>query len=69
MTRWAKQQLRASEEIDALDGEAVSANIQSHLNVALLDIEDDSVSTSSSDPSVTFDCYLQGRWSRSSSFD
>lgn len=69
VTRWAKQQLRASEEIDALDGEAVSANIQSHLNVALLDIEDDSVSTSSSDPSVTFDYYLQGRWSRSSSFD
>lgn len=53
-----------------LDGEACpSSNLQSHLNLALLDVEDDSLSLSSIEQSVSLEDYLQGRWSRSSSFD
>lgn len=77
--KWAKSKVSASEEVDPLDDDDVAetdANIRSHLNLALLDIEDDSTSVSSTEPSIDFvssntsleDC-LQGRWSRSSSFD
>lgn len=53
-----------------LDGEACPrSNLQSHLNLALLDVEDDSLSLSSIEQSVSLEDYLQGRWSRSSSFD
>ena len=69
VTRWAKQQLCTSEEFDDLDGEAFPSNIQSYLNMALLDLEDDSLSVSSSEQSVSLEDYLRGRWSRSSSFD
>ncbi|KAF5457876.1 hypothetical protein F2P56_021950 [Juglans regia] len=58
--RLAKQQLCTS-EVDALDGEAFSTNIQSHLNVALLDIEDELLSIGSSEQSVSLDDYLQAR--------
>lgn len=55
---------------DTVDDEACPrSNIQSHLNVALLDMEDDSLSMSSIEQSVSLEDYLQGRWSRSSSFD
>ncbi|KAF6167124.1 hypothetical protein GIB67_029762 [Kingdonia uniflora] len=67
VTKWAKQHISASEEFD--DESFPPPNIQSHLNLALLDIEDDSVSISSVDQSVSLEDYLQGRWSRSSSFD
>ncbi|XWS41278.1 hypothetical protein CRYUN_Cryun17cG0067300 [Craigia yunnanensis] len=33
---WAMQQVRASEEVDIVDGEVYPTNIQSHLNLALL---------------------------------
>lgn len=66
--RWAKQEVSTPEEIDDFDGE--SNNIQSHLNIALLDLEDDAVSISSTEQTgVSLEDYLQGRWSRSSSFD
>lgn len=67
VTRWAKQEVSAPEEHDGFDGEL--NNIQSHLNLALLDLEDDAVSISSTEQSVSLEDYLQGRWSRSSSFD
>ncbi|XP_028770036.1 nodulation receptor kinase [Neltuma alba] len=67
VTSWAKQEVGAPEELDALDGGL--NNIQSHLNLALLDLDDDTVSVSSSEQSVSLEDYLQGRWSRSSSFD
>ncbi|XP_038705436.1 probable receptor-like protein kinase At3g17420 isoform X2 [Tripterygium wilfordii] len=67
VTNWAKQQLRTA-EVDEMDGEAVPTNIQSHLNLALLDLEDDSLSISSNEQSVSLEDYLQGRWSRTSSF-
>lgn len=61
-----------SKESDFGEDEAAScpiSNLQSHLNVALLDVEDDSLSMISIDQSVSLEDYLQGRWSRSSSFD
>ncbi|KAF7840135.1 putative receptor-like serine/threonine-protein kinase [Senna tora] len=67
VTRWAKQEVSEPEEVDDFDGE--SNNIQSHLNLALLDVEDDAFSISSTEQSVSLEDYLQGRWSRSSSFD
>ncbi|XP_050256030.1 protein kinase STUNTED [Quercus robur] len=68
VTRWAKQPC-TSEEFDDLDGEAFPTNLQSYLNLALLGLEDDSLSSSGSEQSVSLDDYLHGRWSRSSSFD
>lgn len=77
VTKWARFQLSASEEFDRLDDEAYpDPNIQSHLNLALLDVEDDSLSVSSIEPGLNYltahkslEDYLQGRWSRSSSLD
>jgi hypothetical protein len=52
-----------------LDGEGCPrSNLQSHLNLALLEV-DDSLSISSIEQSVSLEDYLKGRWSRSSSFD
>ncbi|KAF3960182.1 hypothetical protein ACB098_04G045500 [Castanea mollissima] len=68
VTRWAKQPCTL-EEVDDLDGEAFPTKLQSYLNLALLDLEDDSLSSSGSEQSVSLDDYLHGRWSRSSSFD
>ncbi|XP_038989440.1 probable receptor-like serine/threonine-protein kinase At5g57670 isoform X1 [Phoenix dactylifera] len=74
--KWAKSQVSASKEFDGLDDEAPlqDSNIQSYINLALLD--DDSLSVSSVDPAVDFiaantslEEYLRGRWSRSSSFN
>jgi len=78
--KWAKSKVSTSEEIDELDDDdevvQPDANIRSHLNLALLDIEDDSTSFSSTEQTLDFvssntslDDYLQGRWSRSSSFE
>ncbi|XP_044479294.1 probable receptor-like serine/threonine-protein kinase At5g57670 isoform X1 [Mangifera indica] len=70
VTKWARLQINASEEFEMLDDEACPRlNLQSHLNLALLDVEDDSFSMSSIEQSVSVEDYLQGRWSRSSSFD
>ncbi|KAG9458941.1 hypothetical protein H6P81_003449 [Aristolochia fimbriata] len=76
--RWAKLQISCSaEELDGTDDDSATAcNMQSHLNLALLDVEDDSLSISSIEPSAhyltankSWEDYLRGRWSRSSSFD
>lgn len=75
--KWARLQVIASEDFNALYDEASPAfDMQSHLNLAMLDVEDDSLSVSSIEHSVnyltahkTLDDYLQERWSRSSSFD
>ncbi|KAI4317077.1 hypothetical protein L6164_024986 [Bauhinia variegata] len=69
VTSWAKQEISVAEELDRLDGEPVPTNIQSHLCLALLDLEDDIHSISSTEQTVSLENYLQGRWSRSSSFD
>uniref|UniRef100_A0A1D1Y0E5 Putative receptor-like serine/threonine-protein kinase At5g57670 n=1 Tax=Anthurium amnicola TaxID=1678845 RepID=A0A1D1Y0E5_9ARAE len=76
--KWAKHQTNALGEFDGLDDEPANpvTNIQSHLSLALLDVEDDSFSVSSTEHTADYilshgslDDYLQGRWSRSSSFD
>ncbi|KAL5982740.1 hypothetical protein ACLOJK_016816 [Asimina triloba] len=77
VTKWAKLQVKTSEEFDGLDDEAYSTpNIQSHLNLALLDVDDDAASISSIEQGINYitahkslEDYLKGRWSRSSSFD
>ncbi|XXG60715.1 hypothetical protein AAC387_Pa04g2554 [Persea americana] len=75
--KWARLQAIASEDFDLLyDEVSPASDIQSHLNLALLDVEDDSLSVSSIEQGVNYltvdkslDVYLQERWSRSSSFD
>lgn len=80
--KWARLQVNASEGFDtslepnplegsdALDEDGFShSNLQSHLNLALLDVESSSQSMSSIEQSVSLEDYLRGRWSRSSSFD
>ncbi|XP_044509323.1 proline-rich receptor-like protein kinase PERK2 isoform X2 [Mangifera indica] len=68
-TIWARQQVGALEELDVIDGEAFPNNIQSHLNLALLDVDDYTLSIGSTEQTVSIEDYLQGRWSRTSSFD
>ncbi|KAL9233354.1 hypothetical protein vseg_008369 [Gypsophila vaccaria] len=68
---WAKQHIHKYPiDFDEVDGPTSPIDIQSHLNVALLGIEeDDSASISSAEPNISLEDYLKGRWSRSSSFD
>lgn len=82
MVKWARLQVNACEGsvhlevnnsvegLDAIDEENISqSNLQSHLNLAMLGVEEDSLSISSIEQSVSLEDYLRGRWSRSSSFD
>ncbi|CAI0395770.1 unnamed protein product [Linum tenue] len=71
VTKWANQQVSiAAEDSDSLDeGSSPRSDLKSHLNLALLDVDDDSLSMSSIEQSLSLEEYLQGRWSRSSSFD
>ncbi|XP_010444316.1 PREDICTED: putative proline-rich receptor-like protein kinase PERK11 isoform X3 [Camelina sativa] len=64
-TQWGKQQVRTSEEENAY-----LTNIESHINLALLDLEDDAASDSSPEASsISVEEYLKGRWSRTASFN
>jgi len=68
--KWARLEVNALEAPEMLDDEACPpSNLQSHLNLALLDVEDDSLSMCSVEQNVSLEDYLRGRWSRSSSFD
>lgn len=71
VTRWSRLQVSASEQFDGLDEdeEVPSPSFQSHLNLALRGVADDSFSDSSIEQNVSLEDYLQGRWSRTSSFD
>lgn len=79
---WARLQVNTSdgsikmlqanplEEPDTFEEEGIShVNLQNHLNLALLDVEESSASPSSTEQSILIEDYLQDRWSRSSSFD
>ncbi|XP_015885783.2 LOW QUALITY PROTEIN: protein kinase STUNTED [Ziziphus jujuba] len=63
VTRWARLQVNNTSKDavdDTVDDEACPrSNIQSHLNVALLDMEDDSLSMSSIEQSVSLEDYLR----------
>ncbi|KAL6636549.1 hypothetical protein ACP70R_024121 [Stipagrostis hirtigluma subsp. patula] len=65
---WARSQVTTS--FDGSDEEAAApdSNMQSHLNLALLGIDDDTLSHCSS-TERTVDTSADGYWSRSSSFD
>ncbi|KAI9113358.1 hypothetical protein K1719_015883 [Acacia pycnantha] len=68
--RWARLEADASKAIETNDDEGCpTSNLQSHLNLAFLDVEDDSLSMCSIEQNVSLEDYLKGRWSRSSSFD
>ncbi|KAG8633206.1 cysteine-rich receptor-like protein kinase 26 [Manihot esculenta] len=68
--KWARLQVNTAEGPDTLDDEACPrSNLQSHLSLALLDVEDDSLSMSSIEETISLEDYLLGRCSRSSSFD
>ncbi|KAK7385131.1 hypothetical protein VNO78_30842 [Psophocarpus tetragonolobus] len=68
--KWARLEVNALKAPELLDDEACPpSNLQSHLNLALLDVEDDSLSMCSLEQNVSLEDYLRGRWSRSSSFD
>jgi serine/threonine protein kinase len=68
---WAMQQVNSSSEESEMlkDEQCQRSNLQSHLNLALLDVEDDSISMGSIEQGVSVEDYLKGRTSRSSSFD
>ncbi|KAF6170724.1 hypothetical protein GIB67_015676 [Kingdonia uniflora] len=61
------------EEDDIQDGEELSpeSSMESHLGIAMLDVDGESTSFSSIEQTshYTLQDYLKGRWSRSSSFD
>ncbi|CAH8305268.1 unnamed protein product [Eruca vesicaria subsp. sativa] len=69
--QWAIQQVSSSsDESEMLEDEEIQrSELQSHLNLALLDVEDDSISMGSFEQGVSVEDYLKGRTSRSSSFD
>ncbi|KAM0946367.1 putative protein kinase RLK-Pelle-RLCK-VI family [Dioscorea sansibarensis] len=69
IVKWARSEAKTSEEIDGVDNEEHKrdSDIKSHLTLALLDVEDGSLSTNSTEQTFS-DEYLQERCSRSSSF-
>ncbi|KAF9609756.1 hypothetical protein IFM89_018204 [Coptis chinensis] len=69
VTQWSRLQVSALGEFDGFDEAVPPPSFQSHLNLALCDFEDDSLSDSSIEQNISVADYLQGRWSRSSSFD
>ncbi|KAL8500920.1 hypothetical protein ACS0TY_020490 [Phlomoides rotata] len=64
---WAREESKSSEDSYIIKGE--QSDIQSFINLALHNLEDDSASTSSTEQNISVEDYLGGRWSRSSSFD
>ncbi|KAL0425679.1 UNVERIFIED_CONTAM: Receptor-like cytosolic serine/threonine-protein kinase RBK1 [Sesamum radiatum] len=67
---WARQETETSEDLfNVINGEQSATNIQSFINLALLNLDDDSASSSSTEQNLSVEDYLGGRWSRSSSFD
>ncbi|KAL1208672.1 Protein kinase STUNTED [Cardamine amara subsp. amara] len=69
--KWAMEQVSSSSDESEIlkDEQCQRSNLQSHLNLALLDVEDDSISMGSIEQGVSVEDYLKGRTSRSSSFD
>lgn len=65
------RELNKPNEIDGLDDETYPASsVSSHLGLALQDVDDDESIPSFEDGNFSsFEEYLRGRWSRSSSFD
>lgn len=71
MLKWAKLQVsNPFEDSKLLKEEKLwRSNLQSHLNLAFLDMEDGSTSMGSIEQGISVDDYLKGRTSRSCSFN
>ncbi|ESQ34640.1 hypothetical protein EUTSA_v10006893mg [Eutrema salsugineum] len=71
LLKWAKQQIsNCLEDSKLLNDEKLQRlSLQSHLNLAFLDMEDDSLSMGSTEQGISVEDYLKGRESRSSSFN
>nr|ATE50928.1 universal stress protein 22 [Salvia miltiorrhiza] len=69
VVEWARQETKTCEDLNVIYNEQSATEIQSFINLALLNLEDDSASTSSTELNISVEDYLGGRWSRSSSFD
>ncbi|WOL17870.1 putative receptor-like serine/threonine-protein kinase [Canna indica] len=74
--QWARLEVNSCPDVLHDEVSSRESDIRNHLNLALLDVEDDSISTSSTDGTIeshagssSVEDYLQLRWSRSSSFD
>ncbi|KAL0704843.1 hypothetical protein Bca4012_071268 [Brassica carinata] len=69
--KWAKEEVSIGLEDSKLlkDEKLDRSNLQSHLNLAFLDMEDDAHSMVSMDQGISVEDYLKGRESRSSSFN
>ena len=69
--KWAKEEVSIGLEDSKLlkDEKLHRSNLQSHLNLAFLDMEDDAHSMVSMDQGISVEDYLKGRESRSSSFN
>ncbi|KAL6513418.1 hypothetical protein OROGR_020904 [Orobanche gracilis] len=65
---WARQEVNSWEEFNAINGDQSTNNIQSLINLVLLNLEDDVTSISSTEHNVSVEDYLGGRSSCSSSF-
>ncbi|KAL6565490.1 hypothetical protein OROHE_004545 [Orobanche hederae] len=65
---WARQEVNSWEDFNAINGDQSTNNIQSLINLALLNLEDDATSISSTEHNISVEDYLGGRWSCSSSF-
>ncbi|XP_042006915.1 probable receptor-like serine/threonine-protein kinase At5g57670 [Salvia splendens] len=66
---WARQETKTCEDLNIIYNEQSATVIQSFINLALLNLEDDCASTGSTELNISVEDYLGGRWSRSSSFD
>lgn len=66
----AMLQVNNTEETDTYDDEGLSnLTLNNHLSLALHDIDQSSLSTSSIEQGISLEDYLRDRWSHSSSFD
>ncbi|KAL6570061.1 hypothetical protein OROMI_014575 [Orobanche minor] len=67
---WARRESKTfSEDFNVINGEQSATNIQSFINMALCNLEEDSASTSSTEQNISVEDYLRGRLSRSSGYD
>ncbi|GFP84260.1 proline-rich receptor-like protein kinase perk1 [Phtheirospermum japonicum] len=66
---WARQEANSYEDFDAISCDQSATNIQSFINLALLNMVDDTTSVSSTEHNISVEDYLGGRWSCSSSFN
>lgn len=69
VVEWTRQETKTCEDLNVIYREQSATDIQSFINLALLNLEEDSASTSSTEQNISVEDYLAGRWSRSSSFN